>query len=168
MSSINQDQFIYFMHILMCKRRGRPIPSGIPLDLKELFLKDTQEENGPYIRPNDNSRDVGSLANKDIQHLKDELRRLEEEISNFVPNEADQVKLKDLELTKNELLQLLNYKKNQSVSLGKEKDSVRELHESGQESIHSERLKNLFASLNQEMQSLEQKKSEVRRELDSI
>jgi hypothetical protein len=38
-SSINLEQFIYFMHIVMSRRRGRPIPIGLPLDIKEEFLK---------------------------------------------------------------------------------------------------------------------------------
>jgi hypothetical protein len=38
-TAINQLQFIYFMHLMMSRRRGRTLPVGIPLEIKEEFLK---------------------------------------------------------------------------------------------------------------------------------
>lgn len=41
-TSINKDQFVHFMHVMMAKRRGRSLPSGVPLEIKEEFLKDVR------------------------------------------------------------------------------------------------------------------------------
>ncbi|KAI8848993.1 hypothetical protein BC829DRAFT_393104 [Chytridium lagenaria] len=40
--SINQEQFVFFKHILDSRRKGRPLPVGVPLHIKESFLKDRQ------------------------------------------------------------------------------------------------------------------------------
>ena len=39
---LNKEQFIYFLHILNSRRRGRAIPTGVPLHIKERFLSDVR------------------------------------------------------------------------------------------------------------------------------
>lgn len=43
---LNREQFIYMMHVLMSRRKGRPLPIGIPLNIKELFLKEVRGGGG--------------------------------------------------------------------------------------------------------------------------
>jgi hypothetical protein len=47
---INQIQFIYFMHVLVSKRRGFQIPFSLPLSIKEEFLKNEKRESKIYKR----------------------------------------------------------------------------------------------------------------------
>jgi Actin cytoskeleton-regulatory complex protein END3 len=38
--AINQTQFVYLMHVVNQRRRGTPIPTGLPLSVKEEFMKE--------------------------------------------------------------------------------------------------------------------------------
>ncbi|KAI8907376.1 hypothetical protein EDD86DRAFT_209413 [Gorgonomyces haynaldii] len=79
-NQLNQTQFVYLMHVLNSRRRGKQIPSGLPLDIKEQFLKETVER-PLYVRQSTNVRDVGQSMNKSQQELEKENEQLDLDIS---------------------------------------------------------------------------------------
>jgi hypothetical protein len=80
---IQKLQFVYFMHLLVSKRRGWPVPISLPLHIKEEFLKQAEEEEmrNVYIRPHDNINDVGKSMGKNVKELQEELQLLTDTIS---------------------------------------------------------------------------------------
>ncbi len=77
---ISKIQFVYFMHILTSKRRGRCLPSGLPLDIKQEFLK-SEEKDIMFNRPVDHSRSLGDSLT--VEELETELKRLDNEIESI-------------------------------------------------------------------------------------
>jgi hypothetical protein len=106
--SINKIQFVYFMHVLGSKRRGKSLPTGLPLEIKQEFLK--SEKDVVFNRPIDHSRSLGESLT--IEELESELKRLDKEIDSI---SKDKVSNSTVDLQ--ELLLLKEYKKNQLMKL---------------------------------------------------
>ncbi|KAJ3149104.1 endocytosis defective- protein [Geranomyces michiganensis] len=116
---INLEQFVYFAHVLNTRRKGKPIPSGVPLDVKEAFLKEP-EVTAPasHIRPSTTGRDVGSSTSRTARELEEELARAEAEIRAARTQEsAAREYLRDLETTKHEATGLADYKKREAAAV---------------------------------------------------
>ncbi|KAJ3260089.1 endocytosis defective- protein [Boothiomyces macroporosus] len=107
---IQKIQFVYFMHILTSRRRGKQIPTGLPLSVKEEFLKEPVISDNVYTRPSTNVRDVGQSSNKSIQELQNELEQLIVQ-SGASKNEAELAKqrLDELHQVEQEVVGLYNY-----------------------------------------------------------
>jgi hypothetical protein len=59
------------MHLVTKRRRGIAIPFSLPLEIKEEFLKEIEEQN-LYVRRSTNHRDIGAGTNewKDTKSLQ--------------------------------------------------------------------------------------------------
>ncbi|KAJ3224437.1 hypothetical protein HK099_008457 [Clydaea vesicula] len=153
------------MHVLNARRKGRALPIGIPLSVKESFLK---EESRPtlYTRPI-----KGSSSNLTFKNVK-ELERELEELTNDVEllNEEKfnlQKTLKDLETTQMELQQVTEFKKKQVKVFKLELSKFNNENFKNSDSA-SPQFKNLLNSLLSERQILEKKKMELKRNLESV
>ncbi|KAI9332520.1 hypothetical protein BDR26DRAFT_869231 [Obelidium mucronatum] len=110
--SINQEQFIYFQHVLACRRKGRSLPIGVPMDVKEKFLK-AKPETKMYTRYVPGTRDIAASAWKDASQLQEEITFVEKDIVQFEENRVEaEAKLADLTQTSDEMNELASYKKN--------------------------------------------------------
>lgn len=103
--SLNKIQFIYFSHVLSERRKGKQIPFSLPLNLKELFMK------------NDVKRDVLAAPCKldDVSKLVDleaNLVSVEKDITRSTIEYNDNLILKSrLAKVEGELKELLALKK---------------------------------------------------------
>ncbi|KAJ3124462.1 hypothetical protein HK098_001136 [Nowakowskiella sp. JEL0407] len=92
---LNKEQFIIFSHILAARRRGKQIPTGLPLSIKESFLKEDVKKSNVYVRPStttkpkDMQSEISSLQT-DLDLTSDKVRsskhqsiKLEQEISDL-------------------------------------------------------------------------------------
>ena len=145
-SSINKIQFVYFMHIVNCKRRGRALPDGLPLKIKEEFLS-TEKTEKAFARPVDHSRSLGESLT--LEELEKELQRLNSEISSFSGS-----KIKDKSLDLQELNLLLQYKKDQISKLDQELENVKKEFEKIQENNNDD-LMGLIGKLQAEKDDLD-------------
>ncbi|KAI8918417.1 hypothetical protein DFJ77DRAFT_508654 [Powellomyces hirtus] len=114
---INLEQFVYFSHILNTRRKGKPIPSGIPLDVKETFLKQPISTSSS-VRASTTGRDVGASHGKSIKELEDELEKLSTDVR-LAQNEEQLAKehLQELEMAKGEVDGLADYKRRELAAL---------------------------------------------------
>ncbi|KAJ3024729.1 UNVERIFIED_CONTAM: endocytosis defective- protein [Siphonaria sp. JEL0065] len=125
--SINQEQFIYFQHVLACRRKGRALPIGVPMDIKEKFLK-AKPESKMYTRYIPGTRDIAASSWKDAAQLQEEISFVEKDIVQFEENRVEaEAKLADLTQTSDEMNGLASYKKNHLNSV---RDDVTMLRDS--------------------------------------
>ncbi|KAI9325825.1 hypothetical protein DFJ73DRAFT_193211 [Zopfochytrium polystomum] len=99
--TINEEQYIYFRHVLESRRRGRTLPVGVPLDVKERFLK-SKTGSTIFVRTTVNHRDPagGNLQAKDLPALRADFQALDLEYANRAADRQaadDQVAEKSLE-----------------------------------------------------------------------
>ncbi|EGF78916.1 hypothetical protein BATDEDRAFT_90096 [Batrachochytrium dendrobatidis JAM81] len=157
--SINKSQFIYFMHILTSRRRGRPLPVGLPLNIKEEFLKENQIASSLYIRPSVNVRDVGASANKDINELQMELVQLELDASAaHKESQMASQRLKELCVAKEEIEGMAAYVKSHEQALEVEVDALRKSVDSQSgvaSAMDSTRVRDLISKIAMDKQVLE-------------
>ncbi|KAI8585936.1 hypothetical protein BDZ88DRAFT_321956 [Geranomyces variabilis] len=115
---INLEQFVYFAHVLNTRRKGKPIPSGVPLDVKEAFLKEPEVSvTASHIRPSTTGRDVGASTSRSIRELEEELARAETEIRAARTQEsAAREYLRELETTRSEAEGLADYKRREAAA----------------------------------------------------
>ncbi|KAJ3130834.1 endocytosis defective- protein [Physocladia obscura] len=125
--SINQEQFIYFQHVLASRRRGRPLPVGIPLAVKEAFLK-AKPESKMFTRYIPGTRDIAASTWKDAAQLQEEAIIVERDIVEYEKQrEEAEARLADLTQTSDEMGGLASYKRNHLNSV---RDDVAMLRES--------------------------------------
>ncbi|KAI8929526.1 hypothetical protein BC831DRAFT_443963 [Entophlyctis helioformis] len=170
---INKSQFIYFMHILNSRRRGRPLPIGLPLSIKEEFLRESRSTSQVYVRPSVNVRDVGASAHKDVKDLEAELAQLELDVS-AAERERELAKERAAELAKakDEVQGIVNYTKRHEEALDKEvvalRDSVRGFGGSlSAGAMDATRIRELISKLNADAQMLKGISDELMREQDA-
>ncbi|KAJ3104216.1 hypothetical protein HDU97_009471 [Phlyctochytrium planicorne] len=165
--TVNQEQFIYFKHILDSRRKGRSLPVGVPLHIKEAFLKE-RVETRVYTRTVLGTRDPGASSGKELGTLQIEFDAVEEKLraSSKKQQELDE-KLKDLVQVRDELQGLVQFKR---MHLSALKDDVQTLKDKessvigGSSGSAGTEIEHLFQALNQEKQSLVEQK----RHLSSI
>ncbi|KAJ3346260.1 hypothetical protein HDU83_003258 [Entophlyctis luteolus] len=125
--SINQEQFVYFQHVLASRRRGRPLPVGLPLSVKEAFLK-AKPESKMYTRYIPGTRDIAASTWKDAAQLQEEQRVVEQDIATHeVAREEAERALSELTITSDEMAGLAGYKRNHLSAV---RDDVGMLRES--------------------------------------
>ncbi|KAJ3277904.1 hypothetical protein HK104_002850 [Borealophlyctis nickersoniae] len=127
--AINKEQFIYFMHILNTRRKGKPLPIGIPLNIKEEFLKETsQAPSRPFTRSTSgNIRDLGASSTKDAKELQLELDQLATDIRTAQKEkELADSHLSELQVTREELGGLADYKRSQLQAVRDEVAALRD------------------------------------------
>ncbi|KAJ3014513.1 endocytosis defective- protein [Thoreauomyces humboldtii] len=115
---INLEQFVYFSHVLNQRRKGKEIPVGIPLTVKESFLKESTLSSSTSARPSAAVRDVGASHAKTTRELEDELDRISTEVR-LARGEEDHARdhLKELEATRGEVQGLADYKRKEAAAL---------------------------------------------------
>lgn len=144
--TINKIQFVYFMHLISSKRRGRGLPSGLPLNIKQEFLKSDERDN-TFTRPVDHSRSLGDSLT--IGELETELKRLNKEIDSISKEKAQNSTL-DLQ----ELNLLKDYKKTQLLKLNQDLHSLKSEFETLSED-DNDALMGLIGKLEAEKDDLE-------------
>ncbi|KAJ3191209.1 hypothetical protein HK101_007981 [Irineochytrium annulatum] len=171
--TINQEQFVYFKHILDSRRKGKPLPIGVPLNIKEAFLKE-RAESKVFTRTILGTRDPGASSTKDIATIQVELRTVEEELKTAEEERlrADD-KIAELSVAKDEFEGLANYKKRHLAAI---KDDIGMLKE-GQKQLQSgssgpdpaavASANELLAGLKKDRQFLEQRKADISRALEA-
>ena len=135
------------MHLLNSKRRGRNLPIGLPLHIKEEFMQSTTESKA-FVRPVDNSRAVGTYLTNDELEL--ESKRLDREIE--LLSNSNQI---NFTVDLDELNQLKNYKKDQVSQLRLELEQEKKAFENCQPGNNQE-ISELLAKLLKEKEELEQ------------
>ncbi|KAJ3078287.1 endocytosis defective- protein [Rhizoclosmatium sp. JEL0117] len=126
-TSINKEQFIYFQHVLTSRRKGKPLPIGVPMHIKEGFLK-SKAESKLYTRYVPGTRDIAASAWKDAAQLQEEIIVVEKDIVSFEETRVEaEAKLADLTQTSDEMNGLAGYKKNHLSSV---RDDVTMLRDS--------------------------------------
>ncbi|KAI9094412.1 hypothetical protein DFS34DRAFT_248525 [Phlyctochytrium arcticum] len=169
---INKEQYVTFAHILNTRRKGKPLPIGVPLEIKEVFLRDTEAvEQKPFTRSlSDNIRDIGSSRHKTTQELTSELSQLETELNaaqSEVALATDRVK--EEETTRGEMEGLLGYKRRQLQALREEVQALKGMaggiSGSGGAQQHVEEL---LEKLLGEKQMLEARKAELERTVAAV
>ncbi|KAJ3412437.1 hypothetical protein HDV05_000741 [Chytridiales sp. JEL 0842] len=126
LETINLEQFVYFKHVLESRRKGKPLPVGVPLNIKEKFLKGKQE-NRMFTRVDPRARNPGASLTKNAAELEKELALLDTEMEKADRErmEIDE-KLALLTTSKEELLGLAEYKKKHLAAI---RDDVTHLRE---------------------------------------
>ncbi|KAI8828628.1 hypothetical protein BJ741DRAFT_625870 [Chytriomyces cf. hyalinus JEL632] len=175
--SINQEQFVYFQHVLVCRRKGKPLPVGVPLHVKEAFLN-SKGESKMFTRYVPGTRDIAASAWKDASQLQEEIQLVEQDIVTFEEKrvEAD-AKLSDTTTTSDEMNGLAAYKKNHLNSVRDDvtilRDSLKLLNSDGvrqknaaadvggPSSAQLLEMQAIIAKLQQEKQNLEARKREL-------
>jgi hypothetical protein len=74
--ALNQIQFVYFMHCLKQRKRGFEIPVGLPLDIKQQFLKEQGSSDSLNSLVNTRTSARASITN--AKELQNKLKSLEE------------------------------------------------------------------------------------------
>lgn len=85
--SLNEEGYIYFRHVLESRRRGKLLPVGVPLDVKERILK-AKSTNAVYIRTQISTRDPAGSSQKDIPQLQHDLAAVELEHAALISTAA--------------------------------------------------------------------------------
>ncbi|KND02788.1 uncharacterized protein SPPG_01869 [Spizellomyces punctatus DAOM BR117] len=170
---INKEQFVYFAHVLNTRRKGKPLPIGIPLDMKEAFLKEPKESSRPYVRnTTDNIRDLGVNRNKSAKELEEELEQVEADIrSARGESSLAAERLEELKQAKDESVHLADYKRRQLAGLREEVSQLRSsLQAPGSASSGGggQRMEELLSKLAAEKQLLENRRAEVQRSLNTL
>ncbi|KAH6572971.1 hypothetical protein BASA50_009109 [Batrachochytrium salamandrivorans] len=164
--SLNKCQFIYFMHILSSRRRGRPLPVGLSLHIKEEFLKEVSNRMV-------NVRDVGASVGKDANELEMELAQLELDASAAHKEyslAAD--RLKELGAAKAEVQGISTYIKNHHQVLEKEVAALKENtqnHNSTSNSsvMDTSRVRELISKVTIDKEALEYLLLQLKADLDT-
>ncbi|KAH9244514.1 hypothetical protein BASA81_018077 [Batrachochytrium salamandrivorans] len=170
--SLNKCQFIYFMHILSSRRRGRPLPVGLSLHIKEEFLKENRASS-LYIRPSVNVRDVGASVAKTPMSSKWNLPQLELDASAAHKEyslAAD--RLKELGAAKAEVQGISTYIKNHHQVLEKEVAALKENtqnHNSTSNSsvMDTSRVRELISKVTIDKEALEYLLLQLKADLDT-
>lgn len=145
-SGINKTQFIYFMHILSSKRRGRGLPTGLPLNIKQEFLNSETKDN-MFTRPVDHSRSLGDSLT--IEELEMELKRLNKEIDSISKEQ-----IRDPVMDLQELNLLKDYKKKQLLKIDQDLENIKSEFE-GMSNDNNDALMGLLGKLQAEKDDLE-------------
>lgn len=129
---INLQQFVYFMHVLVSKRRGFPIPFSLPLNIKEEFLKTEAKEDKIYKRVYTSDRDLGMSVHKSYEELELELKQLHETIGAAVKEKTlleEKVKESKVNVTEgNKLLSVSMYHDDDS-EIKKKVDELQDIYD---------------------------------------
>ncbi|KAJ3205267.1 endocytosis defective- protein [Dinochytrium kinnereticum] len=162
--SINEEQFVYFKHVLDSRRKGRPLPIGVPLNIKEAFLKE-KVENRVYTRTVLGTRDPGASSGKDASLLQVELDAVEEKLKAAKSEQGNlDDQIKDLQQVRDELQGLVQFKRAHLSAL---KDDVQMLKGGDDGTVvgggggHPNSFENLLDALRQERRALENRKNEL-------
>ncbi|KAJ3074423.1 endocytosis defective- protein [Podochytrium sp. JEL0797] len=131
--TINQEQFIYFQHVLACRRKGKPLPIGIPMHIKEGFLK-AKPESKMFTRYVPQTRDLAAATWKDASQLHQEIQIVQKGLLTLEDDRiAAESKLASLTDTSDEMNGLAGYKRNHLSSVrddvGMLRDSLKLLSE---------------------------------------
>ncbi|KAJ3045504.1 hypothetical protein HDV00_009158 [Rhizophlyctis rosea] len=177
--AINKEQFVYFMHILNTRRKGKSLPIGIPLNIKEEFLKEPTKTTAsrPFTRSTSgNIRDLGASATKDAKELQQELEALAVELRTAQKEkELAEERAGELQTAMEEIQGLADYKRRQLAALRDEvaqlRDKLRTLGDAapkvgtfGGEDGPAE----LLGKLKAERQLLESRRVETQRSVDAV
>ncbi|KAJ3032525.1 hypothetical protein HK097_005210 [Rhizophlyctis rosea] len=167
------------MHILNTRRKGKGLPIGIPLSIKEEFLKEatTTTEPRPFTRSTSgNIRDLGASANKDAKDLQQELDALAIDLRTAQKEkELAEERAAELQISKEEFQGLANYKRRQLAAL---RDEVAQLRDKlkGMGDVVSPKAgafggedgpQELLGKLRAERRMLESRREEVQRSIDA-
>ncbi|KAJ1553299.1 hypothetical protein HK096_008408, partial [Nowakowskiella sp. JEL0078] len=113
---LNKEQFIIFSHILNARRRGKQIPVGLPLSVKEQFLREDTRKSNIYVRLNTSSRPDDS--SKEISTLETELITISENIRTIKSEGLKlEEKIRDLKDVRDELGDVQDYYKKKNDAL---------------------------------------------------
>ncbi|KAI8618900.1 hypothetical protein BC830DRAFT_1106535 [Chytriomyces sp. MP71] len=178
-SSINQEQFIYFQHVLTSRRKGKPLPIGVPLHVKEAMLN-AKGEKKMFTRYVPGTRDIAASAWKDAAQLQEEAEVVEQDIIKFEEDRADaESKLAELTQTSDEMNGLASYKKNHLSSVRDDvtilRDSLKLLNSDAAKrgavanvavsdtgnNAQQQEINSIIAKLQLEKQRLEEKKRQL-------
>ncbi|KAI9014753.1 hypothetical protein BC832DRAFT_589250 [Gaertneriomyces semiglobifer] len=156
---INKEQFVHFMHILNTRRKGRPLPIGIPLEVKEAFLKQPTSISRVFTRQKENTRDIGASAHKSAAELETELEQLARDVGAAEKEKtlAD-ARLKEVTQAREEFRGLADYKKRQLAATKKAPRGTASATGLGE----------LLAKLKAEQQMLERRKAEMEQTLSNV
>ncbi|KAJ3329822.1 hypothetical protein HDU76_007090 [Blyttiomyces sp. JEL0837] len=181
------------LHILDSRRKGKALPIGVPLNVKESFLKAVstpliqpirprmlvlcsfkkKKESKIYTRATIGTRDPGASSQKETPVLREELRVVDQELQKTEDacSETDS-KLTDVTTAKEEFSGLAEYKKKHLAAVRDDvttlRDALKTLPTTTPSVLPSSTTADqLLSSLEAEKRKLEQLRQELMRELDS-
>ncbi|KAI8826821.1 uncharacterized protein EV422DRAFT_511544 [Fimicolochytrium jonesii] len=159
---INLEQFVYFSHILNTRRKGKPLPHGIPLDVKGAFLKEPVAVPAASIRPSVSTRDIGSHSSLPLSTLTSELAQLTSDLARSKrEEELARDHLAETVLAKEEGEALVEYKRREVAAGGGTGTGTGTAHE-------TRMLEDLVGRLRAERDLLQRRQAELRRGVESL
>ncbi|KAJ1567262.1 hypothetical protein HK096_010442, partial [Nowakowskiella sp. JEL0078] len=160
---LNKEQFIIFSHILNARRRGKQPPVGLPLSIKEQFLREDTRKSNVYVRPGSSSRPDDQ--SKEILSLETEISTISDNIRTIKSEELKlEAKILDLKDTKDELTDVQDYYKKKHISLEDENTELGNLirrSTSSQTSESQENQEQMLLDLKTQKAWLENKQREI-------
>ncbi|KAL2914626.1 hypothetical protein HK105_205764 [Polyrhizophydium stewartii] len=168
---LNKTQFVYFMHILTQRRRGRTLPVGLPLNVKEEFLKESRATSSVYVRPAVNVRDVGASSGKSASELEAELALLDLDLGAADrEHQLAQSRLAELRKSCDEVEGIAKYTLDHAQALDREIAALRESLRSaggslGATAADPARTRELIARIAADRGLLEQMHADLQRQL---